>query len=301
MTNTLIVIQGPTGIGKTHLSIQVAKHFNTEIVSSDSRQIFKELSIGTAVPSKTELESVPHHLIHSHSIHENYNASRFETEAMETINHLFKSRQYVVLTGGSMMYVDAVCKGIDDQPDIDPEIRHQVVHDYEKKGIEHLRAQLKKLDETYYQQVDLKNPKRLIRALEVCIMTGKPFSSFRTEQVKERPFKIIKIGLNMDREKLYERINQRVDLMMEEGLEQEAREIYPHRHLNSLNTVGYKELFSYFDGEISKEKSIELIKRNSRHYARKQLTWLRKDDQITWFDSHQKKEIIQFIEQNSKQ
>lgn len=299
MNNTLIVIQGPTGIGKSKLSIQLAKQFSTEIVSADSRQIFKETSIGTAVPSKTELKSVPHHLIHSHSIHENYNASRFETEALEIISSLFQSHRHVIMTGGSMMYVDAVCKGIDYQPDVDPQIRQQITDEYKTKGIEHLRMQLKKLDSTYYNQVDLKNPKRLIRALEICLMTGKPYSSFRTEQTKERPFHILKIGINTDREKLYDRINQRVDIMMEEGLEDEAREIYPYRNLNSLNTVGYKELFSYFDGEITKGKAVELIKRNSRHYARKQLTWLRKDEQITWFEPTQVTEIIQYIEQNS--
>lgn len=301
MSNTLIVIQGPTGIGKSKLSIQLAKQFNTEIVSSDSRQLFKEISIGTAVPSKAELESVPHHLIHSHSIHEDYNASRFETEALEVISQLFRSHRYVIMTGGSMMYVDAVCKGIDYQPDVDPQIRQQITEDYKEKGIEHLRMQLKKLDATYYNQVDLKNPKRLIRALEICLMTGKPYSSFRTEQTKQRPFQILKIGINTDREKLYDRINQRVDLMMKEGLEEEARKIYPYRHLNSLNTVGYKELFAFFDGEITREKAVELIKRNSRHYARKQLTWLRKDEQITWFEPNQVNEIIQYIEQNSIQ
>ena len=300
MNNSLIVIQGPTGIGKSHLSIQLAKHFKTEIVSSDSRQIFKELSIGTATPSSNELESVTHHLIHSHSIHENYNASRYETEALEIINELFEKHPIVIMTGGSMMYVDAVCKGIDDQPDVDPAIRKKLSTEFEEKGIEHLRMQLKKLDETYYHQVDLKNPKRLIRALEVCLMTGNPYSSYRKEQIKERPFQILKIGLNTEREKLYQQINKRVDRMMDEGLEQEARTIYPFRHLNSLNTVGYKELFAWFDGEITKEKAIELIKRNSRHYARKQLTWLRKDEQINWFEPDQQIEIIHFIEANTK-
>ena len=276
MNKALIVVQGPTGIGKSNLSVQLAKHFNTEIISSDSRQLFKELSIGTAVPSPDELSQVPHHLIHSHSIHDDYNASRFETEALELIERLFSSHNQLIMTGGSMLYVDAVCKGIDFQPDVDPAIRKSLVKEWEEKGIEHLRLKLKQLDETYYQQVDLKNPKRLIRALEVCLMTGKPYSSFRKETIKKRPFKIIKIGLNMDREALYSRINQRVDQMIAEGLEDEARKIYPFRHLNSLNTVGYKELFAHFDGAISLEKAIELIKRNTRRYARKQLTWLRK-------------------------
>ncbi|SFF76175.1 tRNA (adenosine(37)-N6)-dimethylallyltransferase MiaA [Sunxiuqinia elliptica] len=297
MNKALIVVQGPTGIGKSHLSIQLAKHFNTEIISSDSRQLFKELSIGTAVPSPDELSQVPHHLIHSHSIHDDYNASRFETEALELIEQLFSSRNQLIMAGGSMLYVDAVCKGIDFQPDVDPVIRESLVNDWQEKGIEHLRLKLKQLDETYYQQVDLKNPKRLIRALEVCLMTGKPYSSFRKETIKERPFKIIKIGLNMDREALYDRINQRVDQMIAEGLEDEARKIYPFRHLNSLNTVGYKELFAHFDGAISLEKAIELIKRNTRRYARKQLTWLRKDEHINWFHPDNLDEIITFTEQ----
>lgn len=297
MNKALIVVQGPTGIGKSHLSIQLAKHFNTEIISSDSRQLFKELSIGTAVPSPDELSQVPHHLIHSHSIHDDYNASRFETEALELIEQLFSSRNQLIMAGGSMLYVDAVCKGIDFQPDVDPVIRESLVNDWQDKGIEHLRLKLKQLDETYYQQVDLKNPKRLIRALEVCLMTGKPYSSFRKETIKERPFKIIKIGLNMDREALYDRINQRVDQMIAEGLEDEARKIYPFRHLNSLNTVGYKELFAHFDGATSLEKAIELIKRNTRRYARKQLTWLRKDEHINWFHPDNLDEIITFTEQ----
>lgn len=296
MSKTLIVVQGPTGVGKSKLSIQLAKHFNTEIISSDSRQLFKELSIGTAVPAAEELTEVQHHLIHSHSIHEEYNASRFESEALTIINQLFDKHSTAVMTGGSMLYVDAVCKGIDFQPDVDPEIRNQLMTDFEEKGIEHLQLQLKELDETYYDQVDLKNPKRLIRALEICLMTGKPYSSFRTETIKKRPFNILKIGLNMDREELYSRINLRVDQMMEAGLENEAKSIYPFKHLNSLNTVGYKELFAYFDGEISKEKAIELIKRNTRHYARKQLTWLRKDEHMNWFNPNQQKEVIEFIE-----
>ncbi len=301
MKKLLLVVQGPTGIGKSNLSIQLAKHFQTEIISADSRQLFKELSIGTAVPTPEELKQIPHYLIHSHSILENYNASLFETEAIGLISQLFNKLDVLVMTGGSMLYVDAVCKGIDFQPDVDAQIREKLMRDLEEKGIEHLRLQLKQLDEVYYQQVDLKNPKRLIRALEVCLMTGKPYSSFRTETTKKRAFQILKIGLNMDREQLYERINQRVDHMMQAGLENEAKNIYPHRHLNSLNTVGYKELFAYFDQEISKEKAVELIKRNTRHYARKQLTWLRKDEAIHWFEPHQQNEIIDFIERNLEQ
>ncbi|WP_299579273.1 tRNA (adenosine(37)-N6)-dimethylallyltransferase MiaA [uncultured Sunxiuqinia sp.] len=300
MEKTLIVVQGPTGIGKSSLSIQLAKHFKTEIISADSRQIFRELSIGTAVPTPDELNQAPHHLIHSHSIHDDYNASRFESDALDLIASCFTKQDMLVMTGGSMLYVDAVCKGIDEQPDVDHEIREKLTRDFEEKGIEHLRMKLKQLDASYYQQVDLKNPKRLIRALEVCLMTGKPYSSFRKETIKERPFKILKIGLNMEREKLYNQINKRVDLMMAAGLEEEARSIYPFKHLNSLNTVGYKELFAYFDGETSLEKAVELIKRNSRRYARKQLTWLRKDPDIHWFEPHQQEEIICFIHETLK-
>ncbi|WP_321287430.1 tRNA (adenosine(37)-N6)-dimethylallyltransferase MiaA [uncultured Sunxiuqinia sp.] len=296
MRKTLIVIQGPTGIGKTKLSIELANYFNTEIISSDSRQIFKELSIGTAVPSPDELNQVPHHFIHSHSIHENYNASRFESEAIKLITDLFETHSTVIMSGGSMLYVDAVCNGIDFQPDVDPEIRKHLTREFEETGLEHLRLKLKQLDPAYYEKVDLKNPKRIIRALEICMMTGKTFTSFRTKTVKQRPFKIIKIGLNMDRGQLYNRINKRVDQMMEEGLEDEVRQVFPYKNLNSLNTVGYKELFAYLNGEITKEKAVELIKRNSRHYARKQLTWLRKDENIHWYEPHQANEIIKFIE-----
>ncbi|MGQ7870053.1 tRNA (adenosine(37)-N6)-dimethylallyltransferase MiaA [Sunxiuqinia sp. sy24] len=298
MEKTLLVVQGPTGIGKSSLSIKLAKHFQTEILSADSRQLFRGLSIGTAVPTPEELSQAPHHLIHSHSIHDDYNASRFETDALDLIAKCFDKLDVLIMTGGSMLYVDAVCKGIDEQPDVDLEIRKKLTDDFEEKGIEHLRLKLKQLDAAYYQQVDLKNPKRLIRALEVCLMTGKPYSSFRKEITKKRPFNILKIGLNMEREKLYNQINQRVDQMMEAGLEEEARSIYPFKHLNSLNTVGYKELFAYFNGEVSMEKAVELIKRNTRRYARKQLTWLRKDQDIHWFEPHQLKEIITFVAQN---
>ncbi len=295
MNKFLIVLIGPTGIGKSKLAIKLAQHLQTEIISSDSRQIFRELSIGTAVPGQKELKTIPHHFIHSHSIHDYYNASKFEIEALNKIDELFNAHSSVVMTGGSMLYIDAVCKGIDDLPTVDPKLRKELIEDFEKNGIEHLRLQLKKLDPVYYEQVDLKNPKRLLHALEICLMTGKPYSSFRTENIKERPFKIIKIGLNMDREKLYDRINNRVDQMIVEGLEEEARKVYEHRTLNSLNTVGYKELFAYFDGETTFEKAIELIKRNTRHYARKQLTWFRKDQEIKWFQPEQEKEIIEWL------
>lgn len=295
MTKHLIIITGPTAIGKTHVAIETAKFFNTEIVSADSRQIYKELTIGTAVPSKAELNSIKHHFIHSHSIHDVYNASRFETEAMELLEKLFSKYNIVVLTGGSMLYIDAVCKGIDTMPDVDPELRQNLKDKLIREGIESLRFQLKQLDPDYYNQVDLKNPARIVHALEICLMTGKPYSSFRTSPNKKRPFSIIKIGLDCDRAELHQRINQRVDKMVEAGLEEEALGVYPFKHLNSLNTVGYRELFAFFKGEISKEKAIELVKRNTRRYARKQLTWFRNDSEMNWFHPQDSEKIIQFI------
>lgn len=291
----LVVLTGPTGIGKTSVGIAIAKYFNTEIVSSDSRQIFKELSIGTAVPKKCELQQAKHHFIHSHSLIEDYNASKYEHEALKKIVELFIEKNTLVMVGGSMLYIDAVCNGIDEIPDADPEIRNNLNQQLKSDGIESLRIQLKKLDPAYYREVDLKNPARIIHALEICLTTGKTYSSFRKNTKKKRPFTSIKIGLNCDRETLHQRINKRVDEMIEDGLEQEARRVYPLRHLRSLNTVGYKEWFTYFDGEIPKEKAIELIKRNSRRYARKQLTWFRRDKEIKWFEPKQTEEIIHFI------
>ncbi len=293
----LIVLTGPTGIGKTDTGIKIALHFNTEIISADSRQIYKELKIGTAVPDENELKQVPHHFIQTHSIEEYYNASKYESQALERIAQVFERNNMVLLVGGSMLYIDAVCKGIDVMPDADPEIRASLKKQFETEGMENLRLQLKKLDPEYYKTVDLKNPNRIIHALEICIMTGKPFSSFRSNTKKERPFEIIKIGLNGEREILHQRINRRVDQMISDGLEQEAQMLYPKRHLNSLNTVGYREWFDYFDGKIPKEKAIELIKRNSRRYARKQITWFRNDSEMNWFEPGETNRIISFIEQ----
>ena len=296
MQKFLIVLTGPTGIGKTGIGIKIARHFNTEIVSSDSRQIFKELTIGTAAPGTIELTTVKHHFIQTHSIEENYNASRFENDALEVINSIFKKHDLVLMVGGSMLYIDAVCNGIDIMPDADPEIRKSLKDKFENEGLESLRFLLKKLDPDYYNSVDLKNPNRLIHALEICIMTGKPYSSFRSNPKKNRSFSIIKIGLNCDRKALHYRINLRVDQMIEAGLETEARNLYYLKHLNALNTVGYRELFAFFDGETTREKAIELIKRNSRRYARKQLTWFRNDNEMNWFEPEQTSEIITFIE-----
>lgn len=295
MQKSLFVIVGPTGIGKTALSIELAKHFKTEIISADSRQIYRELSIGTATPKPQELHTVKHHLVSTNSIFDYYNASMFEKDVTNLLDTLHKSHNTIILTGGSMLYIDAVCNGIDDLPTIDEDVRNNVISNFEKYGINHLRLELKRVDPEYYAKTDLKNHKRLMHAIEVFRMTGKPYSSFLTKKKKERPFNIVKIGLNIDRSILHERINKRVDLMIEEGLIEEARSVYPYRKLNSLNTVGYKELFAYFDGNIPKEEAIELIKRNSRRYARRQLTWFRKDKDIHWFEPGESEKIMNFL------
>ena len=294
-SSTLIILLGPTGVGKTALSISIADHFRTEIISCDSRQLFKEMTIGTAVPSEELLNQIPHHFIRSHSISDNYNAARFETEVLDRLQILFATHRIVVMTGGSMLYIDAICKGIDDLPDIDPELRTILIERLKLEGIERLRAELRLLDPVYYREVDLQNPVRILHALEICYTTGKTFSSQRTKTSKERDFRVIKIGLNRDRSELYERINLRVDEMMRSGLEEEARNLYPNRRLNTLNTVGYRELFDYFEGNCTLEEAIVKIKANTRKYARKQLTWFRKDPDIHWFHPDQKEEIMNLI------
>ena len=291
----LIVILGPTGIGKTDLSIDIAKKFETEIISSDSRQVYRELKIGTAVPIDDQLKKVKHHFIGNKSIYDYYNASMFEEEVIESLNVLFKDFDYVVMTGGSGMYINAVCDGIDYLPTIDQKLRDDLIEKYKKEGIESIRLQLKMLDIVSYNKIDLKNPKRMLKALEVSIQTGKPYSSFLLDTKKKRDFNIIKIGLRRDREELYERINLRVDQMIEEGLIEEANRFYEDRHLNSLNTVGYKELFDCFAGNITEEKAIELIKRNSRHYAKRQISWFSRDKEIVWFHPENEDRIVEFI------
>jgi len=293
--NCLIVILGPTGIGKTALSVEIAQHLNCEIISADSRQIYKELRIGTAVPEPNELQAVKHHFIGNKSIFDYYNASLFEEEVLETIEVLHKENPYILLTGGSGMYIDAVVKGIDYLPTIDMELRNDLLEKFKESGIDYLRRQLKLIDPDYYKIVDLKNPKRMLKGLEVTLQTGIPYSKFRLNQKKTRPFRIIQIGLEMNREALYQRIETRVDKMVADGLVEEARQFYEHKNLNSLNTVGYKELFAHFDGEYSLEKAIELIKRNSRHYAKRQLSWFKRDESITWFEPTEKEKIIKYI------
>ena len=292
---TLLILLGPTGVGKTDLSIKIADHFQTEIISCDSRQLFKEMRIGTAVPEDEILKQIPHHFIQSNSIFGNYNAARFETEVLETLQKLFAVHPIVLMTGGSMLYIDVVCKGIDDLPDADPELRATLMDRMKQEGIERLRAELKLLDPVYYLEVDLRNPVRIVHALEICYSTGKSFSSQRTNTVKKRTFNILKIGLNCDRTELYNSINSRVDERRTAGLEAEARSLYPYRELSTLSTVGYRELFDYFDGNCSLEDAIEKIKGNSRKYARKQLTWFRKDPDIHWFHPDQETEILKLI------
>ncbi len=294
--NTLIVVLGPTGVGKSDISIQLASHYHTDIISADSRQFFRELSIGTAVPSVEDLNAVPHHFIQTKSIHDYYNVSEFEVEALQLIEQLFPDKNPLILTGGSMLYVDTICKGIDDIPTVTQQVREEVIRWFEDNGIEALRQKLQEVDPEYYEIVDRNNHKRMLHAVEIFQMTGKTFTSFRKNTLKERPFRIIKVGINQDRKLLYERINLRVDRMMDAGLLEEARSVYPYRNLNSLNTVGYKELFSYFDGHCTLEEAVDLIKRNSRRYARKQLTWFRRDQEIKWFEPDQLQMIIEYIE-----
>lgn len=295
MAATLIVLIGPTGVGKTELSLRIAEKFETSIISSDSRQLYADLKIGTAAPTPEQLARVPHYFVGTLKLTDYYSAAQYETEVLELLDKLFQEKDTVVLTGGSMMYVDAVCKGIDDIPTVDAETRQIMLERYENEGLERLCAELKLLDPEYYNIVDLKNPKRVIHALEICYMTGKTYTSFRTRKKKERPFRIIKIGLTRDREELYDRINQRVDIMMEEGLLEEAKAVYPFRHLNSLNTVGYKEMFNYLDGTWELPFAIDKIKQNSRIYSRKQMTWFKRDEDIQWFHPEQETEILSYL------
>lgn len=301
MKNTLIVLLGPTGVGKTDLSIDIANHLHTEIISCDSRQLFKEISIGTAVPEKKYLQQVPHHMIQNLSVEDDYNAGKFEYDVLNLLEELFQKHHTVLMTGGSMLYIDAVCKGIDDLPTVDKELREQLLDRFHENGLEPLRLELKSVDPDYYEQVDLKNPKRILHALEIYYMTGKTYSSLRREEAKKRHFDIIKIGLNRDRTELYDRINRRVELMMEEGLADEARSVYGKRHLNPLNTVGYKELFAHFDGKLTLEQATERIQANSRKYARKQLTWFRRDESIRWFHPNEKEQVLQYVDEQLTQ
>jgi tRNA dimethylallyltransferase len=294
--HTLVVIVGATAIGKTNMAIQLAKHWDTEIISADSRQFFKEISIGTAKPSDEELATVPHHFIASHSIDDDINAGQFEVEALACLEKLFKRHNIVIAVGGSGLYIDALCKGLDDLPKASEEIRQEVITLYEQEGITYLQTEVSRLDPEYYTTVDIHNPQRLMRALEVCLATGKPFSSFRTQQHKERPFNIIKIGLNLPREELYNRINYRVDIMMTQGLLEEVKSMIPYRHHYALNTVGYTELFDYFDSKHDLKTALDLIKQNTRRFAKRQITWFGRDKDMPWFHPEETNSLIEYIE-----
>ena len=296
---TLICILGPTAIGKTSLSILLAKYFKTEIISCDSRQFYKEMTIGTAVPEQEELQDVPHHFIQNRSIIEEYNVGAFERDALMTLEKLFKKHDQLIMVGGSGLYVDAVLKGFDKFPKVDQSIRKKLTERFEKEGIIPLQEELKELDIKSYNSIDLENPQRLIRALEICVGTNLPYSSFKGKTKEKRSFSTIKIGLHGERQKMYDRINLRVDLMIKKGLIEEATRLYPNKNLNALQTVGYKELFLLNDNVYTKEFAVEEIKKNTRRFAKRQLTWFRKDKEIIWFDFEEdSKKIIKMIENN---
>lgn len=293
--NTLIVIVGPTGVGKTALCIDVAKQLDTVIINADSRQMFKEIPIGTAAPTDDEQNMVKHYFIGNLSIKDYFNASMFENEVITLLGRLFHEKDVVILSGGSMMYVDAVCNGIDDIPTVNEHIRNLVKEDYERHGLSEIQNKLKELDPEYYSIVDKNNPKRVIHAVEICLSTGRTYTSFRTNIKKERPFRIIKIGLTRERGELYGRIDERVENMIASGLIDEARRMHLYKGLNALNTVGYKELFDYFDGNCTLEEAIFRIKCNTHKYCRKQLTWFKRDKDIRWFSPDNVEEIINYI------
>lgn len=293
--NTLVVITGPTAVGKTQTAIEIAQTLSTEIISADARQFYKELKIGTATPSSKELAIIPHHFIGHLSVADYYNASKFEFQALELLEKLFKNHQYVLITGGSGLYIDALCDGIDDMPDADDTIREKIKVLFNEQGIEGLRIQLKKIDPEYYEQVDLANPNRIIRGLEVYYGTGKKFSEYRKNQKKNRPFNIKKIILNRPRAEVNERINHRTDLMVKDGIIEEALSFYKYKHHNALNTVGYKELFLWIANQWDLPTAIEKIKTNTRRYAKRQVTWFKKYPDAKWISPDQQKEIIEFI------
>ncbi|WP_226388935.1 tRNA (adenosine(37)-N6)-dimethylallyltransferase MiaA [Penaeicola halotolerans] len=297
----LLVVVGPTAVGKTDLCLDLATYFHTEIISADARQFYQEMVLGTAKPSEEELSRVKHHLINNLSIHQNYNIAQFEKDVLQILDQAFQSHDIMILTGGSGLYVQAVCEGIDEMPSIPSALRASLNLQYQEKGLVWLQEEVKKLDPVYYEQVDRQNPQRLIRALEVCLHTSKPFSDFRVKDKVERPFEIIKIGLTRPREELYERIDHRMDLMIEAGLFEEAKSLYEHRALNALQTVGYQEIFAHLEGKYDREEAIRLLKRNSRRYAKRQLTWFGKDESIHWFHPDQRQEIIQWVKEEMEQ
>ena len=296
MKNTLIVIPGPTGVGKTDLSVGLARRLGCDIISCDSRQFYREMKIGTALPDEDQMNRVRHHFISFLSVTDYYSTSLFESDVMSLLPSLFAANRVAVMTGGSMLYMDAVCRGMDDIPDTDPAVRQKYIDMYHKEGIAGLRLALKILDPDHYSRVDLHNPRRIMRALEITESTGRPYSSFLTAPVRARDFRIIKAGLTRERSELYRRIDERVDRMLEAGLEEEVVALIPFRHLNALRTVGYREMFSYLDGEITYGQAVSLIKRNTRRYARKQLTWWNRDSSIKWYDAGEGDRLICRIE-----
>jgi len=302
MAHRLIVITGPTAVGKTALCLNIAKHFGIPIINADSRQIFRELKIGTAAPTEEQLRQVRHYFVGTLGLEDYYNASMYEQQVTALLDELFQSSDYALMAGGSMMYIDAVCDGIDDIPTVDGETRTTMKCRLAEEGLEVLCEELKQLDPEHYAIVDRQNPRRVVHALEICHMTGRTYTSFRSKEMgskeanKERPFQIIKIGITLPREELYNRINARVDEMMAHGLLDEARQLLPKRHLNALNTVGYKEMFAYLDGTWTLDEAVERMKGNTRRYARKQLTWFKKDPQVKWFTPDDQENIIQYIQ-----
>ncbi len=295
MTKTLVVILGPTGVGKTDTCIRVAKHFNVPIINADSRQIFQEIPIGTAAPTQVQQQEIKHYFVGNHHLDDYYSASMYEQDVLSLLEKLFTSQDIALMSGGSMMYIDAVCNGIDDIPTVDEQTRQWMKQRLHDEGLPALVEELRQLDPIHYEFVDKNNPRRVVHALEICHMTGKTYTSFRTNKIKERPFQIIKIGLNLPREELYQRINQRVLNMIQEGWVEEALKVYPKRELNSLHTVGYRELFDYLDGLYTLDEAIEKIQSNTRRYMRKQLTWFKRDQKIRWFSPNNIEEIINYI------
>ena len=300
MNKTVILIAGPTAVGKTAVAIQLAKHFHTEIISADSRQCFNEISIGVAKPSAEELKEVKHYFINSHSIHETVTAASYEKYALDAVAEIFQQHDTAVMVGGTGLYIKAFCEGMDEIPAVDETLRNELQQNYQQHGIEWLQQQLQQHDPLFAEKGEMQNPQRMLRALEVVRSTGASILAFRKGEKQQRNFSIIKIGLDLPREELYNRINHRVDVMMEEGLLNEAKEVYPLRQLNALQTVGYRELFDYFDGNCSLEKAVDKIKQNSRHYAKRQLTWFRRDEAMKWFHPSQLKEIIEYVSQQIK-
>ena len=292
--STLVVITGPTAVGKTALTIELARHYHTPVINADSRQIYRELRIGTAAPSEEQLQQAKHYFVGNKSIHDYYNASMYEQDVLKVLKK--EPSDTNILSGGSMMYIDAVCNGIDDIPTVRDDIREEMKRRYEEEGLEALCEDLRRLDPEHYAIVDRQNYRRVIHALEICYQTGRTYTSFRTQSKKERPFRIVKIGLNRDRNELYNRINARVDAMIEQGLLHEAESLYNQRQLNALNTVGYKEMFDYMDGRWSLDEAVERMKGNTRRYARKQLTWFKRDEEVRWFHPDQIDEILKYIE-----